>query len=202
MCIRDSNNAVPSISSWQRAGDSIFYLETSPGATTASLRVRDAGGRTRTLLDPVSFDQNQSHAAINYFAPSPEGRYVAVGVSLGGSEDATLHIIDTAAAKLLPDAITRTQYAGPSWTPDSKAPYYARLQKLPPGAPPPPSTKTSGPSRTPLAPIPKPTPPSSATMSLRPPTCTAPEAVGPFRESDFSARCLGHAPKSPPCPAP
>jgi prolyl oligopeptidase len=98
--------------------------------------VRDAGGRTRTLLDPVSFDQNQSHAAINYFAPSPEGRYVAVGVSLGGSEDATLHIIDTAAAKLLPDAITRTQYAGPSWTPDSKALYYARLQKLAPGAPP------------------------------------------------------------------
>jgi prolyl oligopeptidase len=134
--IHDLANAVPSVNGWQRGGNAIFFLETDPGASTASLRVRDANGQTRTLLDPASMDQDQSHAAINYFAPSPDGHYVAVGVSLGGSEDATLHFVETVTAKLLPDAITRTQYALPSWTADSKSLFYARLQKLDPSAPP------------------------------------------------------------------
>ena len=134
--IEQLDNAVPTVRSWQRGGTDIFYLETAPGAATASLYVRDAAGKPRKLLDPVSLEQGGQHAAIDYYAPSWDGHYVIAGVSLGGSENSTIHVIETATGRMLPDAITRTQYAGPSWTSDSSSFYYARLQKLPPGAPP------------------------------------------------------------------
>ncbi len=134
--IQQLDNAVPTLRSWQRAGKSIFYMATAPGAKSAALLVRDPDGKSRTLLDPVSMEQGGAHAAIDYFAPSWDGRYVLAGVSLGGSENSTIHVIETATGHLLPDAITRTQYAGPSWRQDSQSFYYARLQALPPGAPP------------------------------------------------------------------
>ena len=134
--IEQLDNAVPMVRSWQRGGTDIFYLQTDPGATTASLFVRDASGKSRKLLDPVSLEQGGQHAAIDYFVPSWDGHYVLAGVSLGGSENSTIHVFETASGRMLPDAITRTQYAGPSWTTDSRSFYYARLQKLPPGAPP------------------------------------------------------------------
>jgi prolyl oligopeptidase len=134
--IHQLGNAVATVGGWQRAGGNIFYLQADPGASTPSLMVRDASGKTRILLDPTSLGQNNSHATINYFAPSSDGKHVAVGVSIGGSEDTTIHVVETSSGKMLTDAITRTQYANPSWRPDSKAFFYARLQKLAAGAPP------------------------------------------------------------------
>ena len=134
--IQQLDNAVTTVRSWQRGGKSIFYLATAPGASGPSLLVRDPDGKSRTLLDPKSFEKNGSHAAIDYFAPSYDGKYALAGVSLGGSENSTIRIIEAATGRLLPDAITRTQYAGPSWRTDSTSFYYARLQELPPNAPP------------------------------------------------------------------
>jgi prolyl oligopeptidase len=95
-----------------------------------------SGGAARSLLDPARLAPAGTHAAITYFQPSWDGKYVAVGVSLGGSEDATLRVVQTASGELLKDAITRTQYASPSWTDDSRGMYFMRLQELPTGAPP------------------------------------------------------------------
>jgi prolyl oligopeptidase len=129
------DNAVARVRSWQRVGQNIFYLETAPGAAVPSLMVRGQDGKSRLLLNPMQFDEKQSHAAIDYFAPSYDGKYVIAGVSLGGSENSTIRVIEVATGRLLPDAITRTQYAGPSWRTDSRSFYYARLQSLPPNAP-------------------------------------------------------------------
>jgi prolyl oligopeptidase len=130
------DNAVSKVRSWQRAGREIFYLEIAPGATVPSLMVRGEDAKTRKLLDPTQFDDQGSHAAIDYFAPSYDGKYVLAGVSLGGSENSTLRVVEVGTGRLLPDAITRTQYASPSWREDSQSFYYARLQRLPPKAPP------------------------------------------------------------------
>jgi prolyl oligopeptidase len=75
--------------------------------------VRDAGGKSRKLLDPVSLEEAGQHAAIDYFAPSLDGRYVIAGVSLGGSENSRIHVIETATGRMLPVAITRTQICRP-----------------------------------------------------------------------------------------
>ena len=134
--IQELDNAITTVRFWQRGGNSVFYLAVAPGAKTASLLVRDADGKARILLDPTSLEKGDSHAAIDYMAPSWDGRYVLAGVSLGGSENSTIRVIETATGKVLPDAITRAQYAGPSWRMDSKSFYYARLQEPPPNAPP------------------------------------------------------------------
>lgn len=134
--IQELDNAVPRIFGWQRADTSSFYLETDPGGTTPSLMVRDAAGTPRKLLDPVQFEKNGQHAAIDFFAPSWDAKYVVVGVALAGSEDSVMHVVEVNSGKLLPDEISRTQYANPTWRTDSKSFHYSRLQQLAPGAPP------------------------------------------------------------------
>ena len=133
--LRELDNAVASVSSPARAGNYVFFLETNPGRRTASLMVRDSAGSVRTLFDPESFAANDVHAAIDYFTPSDDGSLVIVGESLGGSENSTLRVVETKSGRLLPDTISRTQYAQPAWREDGKSFYYARLQALARDAP-------------------------------------------------------------------
>lgn len=130
-------NEVPSITDAQRVGDKYYYLEAPPGSKDRLLMMRAvAGGSARLLLNPALLGTSSSHAAITYFQPSWDGEYVVAGVSLGGSEDATIRIVQTSTGELLNDAITRTQYGSPGWTDDNKSFYYMRQQVLPANAPP------------------------------------------------------------------
>jgi prolyl oligopeptidase len=122
--IRSYDSPVAAIGSWWRAGSRIFYLETPPQATDAILRVRESTGIVRTLLDPKNYESGGQSAAIDYFAPSNDGAYVVVGVSLGGSENSTLHVVDVATAEPLPETIPRTQDGSPSWRSDGKSFFY------------------------------------------------------------------------------
>jgi prolyl oligopeptidase len=133
--LKELDNAVPVVGFPTRAGEYIFFLQTNPGARTGSLMVRGPDTTVRTLLDPENFAGKNVHAAIDYFVPNFDGSLVVAGVSQGGSENSTIHVIETSTGRLLPDAITRTQYAGPNWREDGKSFYYARLQQLPPNAP-------------------------------------------------------------------
>jgi prolyl oligopeptidase len=134
--IQAFDSAVAVTSDWRRAGGRIFYLEIAPGASDAELQVRESNESIRTLLDPAMYKNGEQHASIDYFEPSPDGNYLAAGISLGGSEDSTLHIFDVASGKALPESISRTQYGWPSWRSDSKSLFYFRQQQLPPNAAP------------------------------------------------------------------
>ncbi len=116
--------------------DRFFYLELPSGKSDYLLMTRAAaGGPSRLLLDPAALAEGGKHAAIDYYVPSPDGKYVAVGVSLGGSENSVLHVVETATGKLLSESISRAQEANPSWTDDSKGFYFTRLQAMAPTAP-------------------------------------------------------------------
>jgi prolyl oligopeptidase len=128
-------DTVTSVAPPVRNLDQYFYLELPPGKSDRRLMTRAvAGGEARLLLDPSTLAEGTKHAAIDYFVPSPDGKYVAVGVSLGGSENSVLHVIDVASGKLLSEAITRAQNGQPSWTDDSAGFYFTRLQPMAPGA--------------------------------------------------------------------
>jgi prolyl oligopeptidase len=62
-----------------------------------------------------------------------DGKYVAVSLSKGGSEDGTLHFYETATGKALPDTIAHVQYptAGGSaaWNADGTGVYYTRFPR-------------------------------------------------------------------------
>jgi len=86
----------------------------------------------KVVLDPNVLDAKGT-TAIDWFVPSLDGKYVAVSLSKGGSEDGTLHIYEAETAKALPDTIGHVQYptAGGSaaWNADGTGIYYTRFPR-------------------------------------------------------------------------
>src|SRR5213595_1051756 len=84
----------------------------------------------KIVLDPNKLDPS-GKTAIDWFVPSRDGKYVAMSISQGGSEDGTLHIYETATGKTLKDTIAHVQYptAGGSaaWSADGAGIYYTRF---------------------------------------------------------------------------
>ncbi len=117
------------------AGGKYFYVQTLPGQNSGKLYMRDpASGATTLLVDPDKFGAPGSAQAINFFQPSMDGKYVAYGVSAGGSESATLRVTETATDKDQGVAIDRVdgdndEFLPVWWLPDDSLAYY-RLQKL------------------------------------------------------------------------
>jgi len=86
----------------------------------------------KVVLDPNALDAKGT-TTIDWFAPSPDGKYVALSLSQGGSEDGTLQIYESATGKALPDSIAHVQYptAGGSaaWTADDTGIFYTRFPR-------------------------------------------------------------------------
>jgi prolyl oligopeptidase len=77
----------------------------------------------RTLLG--TRDLPGPKPVIEWAVPSPTGALVAVGLSVDGSEDATVRVIDVATGTLLPDALPHSMMSPVSWLPDGSG-FYAR----------------------------------------------------------------------------
>ena len=122
-------DVVTTVNDVSLAGARWFYLKLQPGEQTPKLYARDLRSRReRLLLDPDTLPgRGESHWAIDYIAPSPDGRLVGYGASLGGSERTTLYLMDAATGRLLPDSISRAQFGAIAWAPDGRSFYYNRL---------------------------------------------------------------------------
>jgi len=89
----DSVSTVRNVS--RIAGGKIFYEKRGVGDDVFKVYMRAAlGAPEKLLLDPEVFRKSTGKPhAINYFVPSPDGRYLAYGVSASGSEQAVLDMI-------------------------------------------------------------------------------------------------------------
>jgi prolyl oligopeptidase len=118
-------------------GGRAFYEERAPGSDNFDLLVSDHAGK-RKLVDVAALRAANGGKpyAINYFLASPDGSKVAVGISEGGSEDASLTVYLGASGAKIAGPIDRAQFGATSWSDDSKTLYFVRLKKLAPGAPP------------------------------------------------------------------
>jgi prolyl oligopeptidase len=135
--IAELGDAVPArVSSVQVNNGHYYYLKRLAKENIPKLYVRAGlAGKERLLVDPEAVkDARGRHFAIDYFAPSPDNRYVAYGISPGGSAESVLHVLEVAAAKETGEAIDRAQFGPPSWTDDNRL-LYNRLPKLAPDAP-------------------------------------------------------------------
>lgn len=115
-------------------GGRAFYEERVPGSDNFDLIVKDAKG-ARKIVDIAAI--RAAHGgkpfAINWFLASPDGAKVAVGVSEGGSEDASMTVYDAASGKEIAGPIDRARFGATSWTNDARALYFLRLKKMAPG---------------------------------------------------------------------
>lgn len=136
--IQTLDNAGTAVSGLAVFGGHYFYLKTEPGSDNRKLCVRDTvQAPERLLVDPEKLTTPDGrHFSIDYFQPSLDGKYVAYGVSPGGSEDSVLHVLETATGKVLSDVVDRAQFGSPVWLPDGKSFFLARTQKLGPNDPP------------------------------------------------------------------
>jgi prolyl oligopeptidase len=108
------------------AGSRVFYTKRDGDEREQPiLRVID-GTETRDLVDPERFGER---AALDWYFPSPSGRYVAFGISQNGDERSTLHIVDVTNGERLPDTIERTKWSTVEWLNSEDAFYYTRYPK-------------------------------------------------------------------------
>ncbi|MFT3817540.1 MAG: prolyl oligopeptidase family serine peptidase [Rubrivivax sp.] len=122
----------------RRAGGRLFYLKRRAGESQFKLVVRQGlKGAERVLVDPQQLAARHGGMphAINYFAPSWNGRLLAYGVSAGGSEQAELHLIDVASGRELREPVPRVVEPNVAWSPGDRWLGFNQLRALPPGAP-------------------------------------------------------------------
>ena len=115
----------------------VFYEKRGADENQYKLYVR-AGfkGAERLLVDPeVLAKATGVPHAIEFFAPSNNGRFVAYGMSEGGSEESSIHVIEVATGKEAIAPITRAHYSGANWTEDDSGFFYLRQRELAKGAP-------------------------------------------------------------------
>jgi prolyl oligopeptidase len=119
-------------------GDRLFYLKRRAGTAQFNLLTRDGPrGAERLLVDASALTQTAGVPhAVNWFVPSWDGRRVAYGVSAGGSEDTSMHVIDVASGQALLDPVPRVLDGSlVGWTPDGRGLAYNQLKPGMPGEP-------------------------------------------------------------------
>ncbi len=117
-------------------GERIYYLKRKVGESQFKLVTRvGVEGAERVLVDPeVLAKAAGTPHAINFFVPSWDGKTLAYGVSAGGSEDASLMLLDIASGEAIGKPIPRAQTGLVHWAPDSTTLTFNQLRELPAGA--------------------------------------------------------------------
>ncbi len=114
-------------------GDRYFYQQNSGLQNQSVLYTTEGlGGEPRVALDPNTLSKDGSLAVVDY-APSRDGRLLAYGVSISGSDWREWHIRDLASGKDLPDLIRHTKYYTPQFSLDGKQIYYSAFPAPPAG---------------------------------------------------------------------
>lgn len=82
-------------------------------------------GAPVTLLDPNSLSKDGS-IALQEWAPSPDGRFLAYALAQGGADWRTVHVRDVRTGVDLADSLQWVRFSGLSWTRDGAGFYYTR----------------------------------------------------------------------------
>jgi prolyl oligopeptidase len=112
-------------------GSRLFYTKRDGDREQAVVMTseRSAAGawsEPRQLFDPRTLGER---SAVDWMAPSPRGRYLALGVSQNGDERSTLRVMEVATGRMLPEAIAHTKWCRLSWLPDESGFYFTRYPR-------------------------------------------------------------------------
>lgn len=115
------------------AGGKLFFERNSGLQNQSVVCVQDGlRAAPRILLDPNVISPDGSIALAGW-QPTEDGKYLAYELSVGGSDWETIHLMDVATGKVLPDEVRWVKFSGVSWTNDDKGFYYSRYPEPPKG---------------------------------------------------------------------
>src|SRR5690348_7904265 len=124
------------INTFQSYGGRDFWLERVPGSDNYDLMVRDSAGKRKLVdLEALRAKNGGKSYAVNYYAASPDGSKVAVGISEGGSELALMTVLDAKTGATIAGPVERMQFGPPSWSDDGKLILSNQLAQMKPGQP-------------------------------------------------------------------
>ena len=117
----------PKISLPFRAGGRLYYARNTGLQRQNVFFSRTSLGATpKLVIDPNTLSADGS-IALAGFSPSPDGKYLAYGISEGGADWRTLLVRELDSGKELPDTVRWLKGGGMSWTKDGKGFYYSRF---------------------------------------------------------------------------
>lgn len=116
----------------QRVGDQAWFIKYAPPKQQPFLVQIDASGdrsTERVIFDPETFDESGA-TSMQWHQVSPDGKHVAIALTMGGAEVADLHIFDLDTGERVDEIVPRvnvpTAGGDMSWDADSSGFYYTR----------------------------------------------------------------------------
>src|SRR5829696_6378056 len=106
-------------------GGRAFSTRRDPGQEHAVLRVREADGTQRVLVDPMALDP-EGTTTLDAWSPSWEGDRLAYQLSTGGDEESRLYVLDVATGEVVDGPIDRCRYSPVAWLPGGDELFYVR----------------------------------------------------------------------------
>ncbi|HZX01883.1 prolyl oligopeptidase family serine peptidase [Kribbella sp.] len=88
-----------------------------------------AAGPERALIDPAELDPTGG-TTLDHWQPSPDGHLLAFQLSTGGTEAASLYVMDTGTGQVVDGPIDRCRYSPVAWLPDGSAFYFVRDRQV------------------------------------------------------------------------
>src|SRR3954453_12516395 len=106
-------------------GERAFSPRRDPGQEHAVLRVREADGSVRVLVDTMALDPAGT-TTLDAWSPSWEGDRLAYQLSTGGDEESRLHVLDVATGEQVDGPVDRCRYSPVAWLPGGEELFYVR----------------------------------------------------------------------------
>ncbi len=113
-----------SMSTPVKRNNRIFY-SFKKGLQNQPVYYVEEGEEKRELVNPNELSEDGT-TAMDWVYVSPEGNYIAYGLSEHGSEQSVLHIMDVETGEKVDEPITGCRYASVGWLPDESGFYYTR----------------------------------------------------------------------------
>lgn len=116
-----------------QAGGRVFYRRNSGLQNQYTLMVQDGlTGTPRVLIDPNPWSADGA-TALAEWQPSKDGKYVAYTVQDGGTDWRTIHVIEVATGRVLPETLDWAKFTGLAWDGKGEGFFYSRHPSNPKG---------------------------------------------------------------------
>ena len=108
----------------RKVGKKLFFFENSGLLNQRILYVKEGDRPSRVLIDPNTLSADGT-VALSVTEESPNGRYIAYGISVSGSDWQEFRVRDVDTGRDLRDTVKFAKFSDISWTRDNKGFFYS-----------------------------------------------------------------------------